>query len=263
MQRLEVNGAVRHTYMSLGVKGLKLEYSVRVLPCFTPQTTRFVRVLVQDVQPVMLDYVYTVNRSFEPSCILQRTVCLNYKHQKLCDMTERMTLCKDMPLLSGINQYHTVSNTSVEVIDTMSGKSVYRAAPVSEKQAARHDVVKGEDKRLKCPVSGNEADISCEYMKKVTIHYLRTVSKQFIKHAVSSQHFKVPQESVVINTITKEIWAAFTCITGEHAVAYLGEALRYKPPGRGFDSPWGNWDFSLKYSFRPHYGVDSASNRNG
>jgi len=48
-----------------------------------------------------------------------------------------------------------------------------------------------------------------------------------------------------------------------YAVAQLGEALRYKPEGRGFDSRWCHWNFSLTQSFRPHYpGVDSASNRN-
>ena len=49
-----------------------------------------------------------------------------------------------------------------------------------------------------------------------------------------------------------------------HAVAQLVEALRYKPEGRGFDSPWCHWNFSFTESFRPHYGlgVDSASNRN-
>jgi len=49
-----------------------------------------------------------------------------------------------------------------------------------------------------------------------------------------------------------------------HAVAQLLEALRYKPEGRGFDSRWCHWNFSLTYSFRSHYGsgVDSASNRN-
>jgi len=49
-----------------------------------------------------------------------------------------------------------------------------------------------------------------------------------------------------------------------HAVAQLVEALRYKSEGRGFDSRWCNWNFSLTLSFRPHYGpgVDSASNRN-
>ena len=49
--------------------------------------------------------------------------------------------------------------------------------------------------------------------------------------------------------------------TGGHAVAHLVEALRYKPEGRGFDSRWCHWNFSLTYSFLPHYGpgVDSAS----
>ena len=42
------------------------------------------------------------------------------------------------------------------------------------------------------------------------------------------------------------------------------KALRYKPAGRGFDSRWRQWNFSVTYSFRSHYGpgVDSASNRN-
>jgi hypothetical protein len=42
------------------------------------------------------------------------------------------------------------------------------------------------------------------------------------------------------------------------------KALCYKPAGRGFDSRWSHWNFSLIYSFRSHYGlgVDSASNRN-
>jgi hypothetical protein len=42
-----------------------------------------------------------------------------------------------------------------------------------------------------------------------------------------------------------------------HAVAQLLE-------GRGLDSRWCHWNFSLKKYFRPHYGfgVDSASNRN-
>jgi len=49
-----------------------------------------------------------------------------------------------------------------------------------------------------------------------------------------------------------------------HAAAQLVEALRYKPEGRGFDSQWCHWNWSLTESFRPHYGpsVDSASNRN-
>jgi len=51
---------------------------------------------------------------------------------------------------------------------------------------------------------------------------------------------------------------------GTLLVAQLVEALRYKPEGRGFDSRWCHWNFSLTQSFRSHYGpgVDSASNRN-
>jgi hypothetical protein len=30
-----------------------------------------------------------------------------------------------------------------------------------------------------------------------------------------------------------------------HAVAQLVEALSYKPEGRGFDSRWCHWNFSL------------------
>jgi hypothetical protein len=42
------------------------------------------------------------------------------------------------------------------------------------------------------------------------------------------------------------------------------EVLRYKPEGRCFDSRLDNLDFSLNYSFRPHFvsGVDSATNGN-
>ena len=33
--------------------------------------------------------------------------------------------------------------------------------------------------------------------------------------------------------------------TSGHTVAQLVEALRYKPGGRGFDSRWCDWNFSL------------------
>ena len=46
--------------------------------------------------------------------------------------------------------------------------------------------------------------------------------------------------------------------------AQLVEALLYKSEGRGFDSRWCHWNFSLTWSFLPYCspGVDSASNRN-
>jgi len=49
-----------------------------------------------------------------------------------------------------------------------------------------------------------------------------------------------------------------------YAVAHLVEPLCYMPEGRGFDSWWCHWNFSLTYTFRSHYGpgVDLASNRN-
>ena len=42
------------------------------------------------------------------------------------------------------------------------------------------------------------------------------------------------------------------------------KALRYKQAGRGFDSRWCHWNFSVTYSFQSHYGpgIDSSSNRN-
>ena len=45
-------------------------------------------------------------------------------------------------------------------------------------------------------------------------------------------------------------------------MAQLVEALRYKPEGRGFDSRWCHWNFSLTQSFGSQFGpvVDSASN---
>ena len=49
-----------------------------------------------------------------------------------------------------------------------------------------------------------------------------------------------------------------------NAVAQLVKSPHYKLEGRGFDSRWFHWNFSLTLSFRPHCGsrVDSASNRN-
>jgi len=52
----------------------------------------------------------------------------------------------------------------------------------------------------------------------------------------------------------------------KYFVSFLSffKALRYKPAGRGFDSRWCHWNFSVTLSFRSHCGpeVDSASNRN-
>ena len=62
-----------------------------------------------------------------------------------------------------------------------------------------------------------------------------------------------------------DFFFVYACIVNRgHAVAQLVEAQLYKPEGRGFDSRWCHWNFSLTQSFRPQYGpgVDSACNRN-
>jgi hypothetical protein len=41
------------------------------------------------------------------------------------------------------------------------------------------------------------------------------------------------------------IFCFLTVIQLGHAVVQLFEALRYKPEGRGFDSRWYHWNFSL------------------
>jgi len=43
---------------------------------------------------------------------------------------------------------------------------------------------------------------------------------------------------------SRQIMAMYLNILG-HAVAQLVEALRYKSEGRGFDSQWCNWNFTL------------------
>jgi len=43
-----------------------------------------------------------------------------------------------------------------------------------------------------------------------------------------------------------------------HAVVRLGEALRCKPEGRGFDSRWFHWNFSLTESFGRNMALGST-----
>jgi hypothetical protein len=43
-------------------------------------------------------------------------------------------------------------------------------------------------------------------------------------------------------------------VEGAHG-GIVVKALRYKPAGRGFDSQWCNWNFSLTQYFQSHYGL--------
>ena len=47
------------------------------------------------------------------------------------------------------------------------------------------------------------------------------------------------------NVIIKQLINCYSILGWDHAVAQLGEALRYNPEGRGFDSRWCHWNFSL------------------
>jgi hypothetical protein len=76
-----------------------------------------------------------------------------------------------------------------------------------------------------------------------------------------SEHIGYHPSAVIPPTFRIRIHLSITV----HSICtvQLVETLRYKPEGRGFDSQWRHWNFSLTLSFRAHYGrgVDSASNR--
>jgi hypothetical protein len=62
-----------------------------------------------------------------------------------------------------------------------------------------------------------------------------------IKKSVLNKTMSNFQSPAILQTDFREI----PNIIREHAVAQLVEALRYKPEGRGLDSQWCHWNFSL------------------
>jgi hypothetical protein len=61
--------------------------------------------------------------------------------------------------------------------------------------------------------------------------------------------FKIKHKLYIVSGLgpprhPKKFWVRACAETPHYAVAQLVEAQRYKPEGRGFDSRWGNWDFS-------------------
>ena len=84
------------------------------------------------------------------------------------------------------------------------------------------------------------------------------------RHNCSNSVIKVNVTAVGVNKLYFLLLLLSLDNKWEYPVAQIVEALRYEPEGRGFDSRWFHWNFSLTYSFRPHYGpwFDSASNRN-
>ena len=77
---------------------------------------------------------------------------------------------------------------------------------------------------LKCHVKcGTYTDQLCNY---------RLLNNYFVAWSLS-----IVTKEPHFNTCTVHLWG--------QAVAQLVEALRYKPEGRGFDSRWCHWNFSL------------------
>jgi hypothetical protein len=70
-------------------------------------------------------------------------------------------------------------------------------------------------------------------------------------YVVFSHEIRIVTSFRITNLLRRKFW--------RHAVAELVEALRYKPEGRGFDSRWSHWHFSLTGSFRPNYGPGFGS----
>jgi hypothetical protein len=66
------------------------------------------------------------------------------------------------------------------------------------------------------------------------------------RSAVNTWHVNVGgQELYIIMPFRSIVFKCARLYIGRAAVAQLVEALRYKPAGRGFDSRWCHWNFSL------------------
>ena len=67
---------------------------------------------------------------------------------------------------------------------------------------------------------------------------------------IDNLHGDISQKTVMLSkSLCKLEITLFTRLWGRgergYAVTQFVEALRYKPEGRGFDSRWCNWNFSL------------------
>jgi len=101
----------------------------------------------------------------------------------------------------------------------------YLAKYLSERKIFRTDVGWRNETRNLCPV-----------------HCMPRLLRRGMKHAIFVRYIVCPDCCV-------EEWntqfVSGTLYAWGHAVAQLAEALRYKSEGRGFDSRWCHWNFSL------------------
>ena len=83
-----------------------------------------------------------------------------------------------------------------------------------------------------------------------TLFVFRTVIPPIIR----SSKLHMRQQAYVKQLLLRAASGDEIASSMRHTVAQLVETLRYKPEGRGFDSRWFHWNFSLTQSFWPHYG---------
>ena len=90
-------------------------------------------------------------------------------------------------------------------------------------------------------------NVLCE-IKRRKAHWIRYVMRSKCKRTT-------------LRSFVVYFLSSMACLV--YPVAQFVEALRYELEGRGFESRWCNWNFSLTQSFRLHHcpGVDSAPNR--
>ena len=68
---------------------------------------------------------------------------------------------------------------------------------------------------------------------------------QLLRNVVTARCYVMFPLSVTLVYLQFEIKIGLYTVLWGYAVAQLVEALRYKSEGRGFDSRWCHWNFSL------------------
>jgi len=101
----------------------------------------------------------------------------------------------------------------------------------------------------------------------VSEYFVRAIDCWSLRHLrLATTHLQVGSAGSVIERSVKFCVYIYiyiyecvcVCVCG-HAVEQLVQVLRYNPEGRGFNSRCCYWNFSLTYSFRPHYGSGAKS----
>ena len=83
--------------------------------------------------------------------------------------------------------------------------------------------------------------------QQLTASLNNTLQNTFTDDIPSCLRTKKRKKSFLVSVEPNNIYfnLMWLRVSVEHAVAQLVEAVRYKPEGRGFDSRWCHWIFSL------------------